>query len=139
MDPGDAGGGQRRRPVGRSAVPAAGEPDGVGPDGRSLGKVTYLTSFGAFGRDAYAYVAKGKGYFAEAGFDLDIKPGAGTGDNIKVIVGGRAQFTPIDLTGGLLTAGRAPGRSPGFTAVAGAIPAGLTPEQAIDFSLPPTA
>ncbi|HEX8346487.1 MAG TPA: ABC transporter substrate-binding protein, partial [Actinoplanes sp.] len=44
---------------------------------------------------------------------------AGTGDNIKVIVGGQAQFAPIDLTGGLLTAGKADGKAPGFTAVAG--------------------
>jgi NitT/TauT family transport system substrate-binding protein len=85
---------------------------------QSLAKVTYLTSFGTFGRDAYAYVAKEKGYFKEAGFDVDVKPGAGTGDNIKLILGGQAQFTPIDLTGGLLTAGKG-GKDPGFTAVAG--------------------
>ena len=86
---------------------------------QSLEKITYLTSFGNFGRDAYAYVAKEKGYFRDAGFDVDIKPGAGTGDNIKLIVGGQAQFTPIDLTGGLLTAGGGGGKEPGFTAVAG--------------------
>jgi NitT/TauT family transport system substrate-binding protein len=86
---------------------------------QSLEKVTYLTSFGTFGRDAYAYVAKEKGYFRDAGFDVDIKPGAGTGDNIKLVVGGQAQFTPIDLTGGLLTAGNGGGKEPGFTAVAG--------------------
>jgi NitT/TauT family transport system substrate-binding protein len=83
----------------------------------TLEKVTYLTSFGNFGRDAYAQVAKDKGFFKEAGFDVDIKPGAGTGDNIKQIVAGSAQFTPIDLTGGLLTAGGAQ-KVKGFTAVA---------------------
>jgi NitT/TauT family transport system substrate-binding protein len=85
---------------------------------QSLEKITYLTSFGTFGRDAYAYVAKEKGYFKAAGFDVEVKPGAGTGDNIKLIVGGQAQFSPIDLTGGLLTAGK-DGKDPGFTAVAG--------------------
>ena len=45
---------------------------------QSLEKVTYLTSFGNFGRDSYAYVAKEKGYFKDAGFDVDIKPGGGT-------------------------------------------------------------
>jgi NitT/TauT family transport system substrate-binding protein len=84
-----------------------------------LEKVTYLTSFGTFGRDSYAYVAKEKGYFKDAGFDVDIKPGAGTGDNIKLIISGQAQFTPIDLTGGLLTAGANGGKDAGFTAVAG--------------------
>lgn len=86
-------------------------------DGRSLEKITYLTSSGSFGRDAYAYVAKEKGYFADAGFDVDIVPG--TGDNIRAIVGGQAHFAPIDLTAALLTAGRSRGRAPGFTVVAG--------------------
>lgn len=87
---------------------------------QTLEKVTYLTSFGNFGRDGYAYVAKEKGYFREAGFDVDIKPGAGSGENVKSIVGGQAQFTPIDLTGGLLAAGGAGGapKVTGFTAVA---------------------
>ena len=85
---------------------------------QSLEKITYLTSFGTFGRDAYAYVAKEKGYFSDAGFDVDIKPGNGTLDNLKAIVAGNAQFTPLDLTGLLLAAG---GKQPitGFTAVAG--------------------
>ncbi|HET9516136.1 MAG TPA: ABC transporter substrate-binding protein [Actinoplanes sp.] len=97
---------------------AAEEPD-AGNGAQTLEKVTYLTSFGTFGRDSYVYLAKEKGYFRDAGFDVDIKPGAGTGDNIKLIVGGQAQFTPIDLTGGLLTAGNGGGKDPGFTAVAG--------------------
>jgi NitT/TauT family transport system substrate-binding protein len=88
---------------------------------QSLEKITYLTSFGTFGRDAYAYVAKDKGYFKDAGFDVDIKPGAGTLDNLKAIVAGNVQFTPLDLTGLLLAAGGAGGKPPitGFTAVAG--------------------
>jgi NitT/TauT family transport system substrate-binding protein len=83
----------------------------------SLERVTYLTSFGQFGRDAYAYVAKEKGFFRDAGFDVEIKAGTGTGDNIKQIVAGQAQFTPIDLTGGLLAAG-GDGKVTGFTMVA---------------------
>ncbi len=85
---------------------------------QSLEKVTYLTSFGTFGRDAYAYVAKEKGYFRDAGFDVDIKAGSGTLDNLKAVTGGQAQFTPLDLTGLLLAAG---GKQPvtGFAAVAG--------------------
>ena len=91
----------------------------AGPDNaQSLEKVTYLTSFGNFGRDAYAYVAKEKGYFRDAGFDVDIKPGSGTLDNLKAVVGGQAQFTPLDLTGLLLAAGK---KDPitGFTVVGG--------------------
>ena len=86
---------------------------------QSLEKITYLTSFGTFGRDAYAYVAKEKGYFQDAGFDVDIKPGSGTLDNLKAVVGGQAQFTPLDLTGLLLAAGKKDGAITGFAAVAG--------------------
>ena len=87
---------------------------------QSLEKVVYLTSFGNFGRDSYAYVAKEKGYFKDAGFDVEIKPGKGSLDNIKSVIGGQAQFTPIDLTGGLLAAGGANGAAKvtGFTAIA---------------------
>jgi NitT/TauT family transport system substrate-binding protein len=86
--------------------------------GQSLEKVVYLTSFGNFGRDSYAYVAKEKGYFKDAGFDVDIKPGAGTGENIKQIIAGNANFTPVDLTGSLLAAG-GKDKVTGFTGVAG--------------------
>jgi NitT/TauT family transport system substrate-binding protein len=89
-----------------------------GGGGQALEKVVYLTSFGNFGRDSYAYVAKEKGYFKDAGFDVDIKPGAGTGENIKQIVAGNALFTPTDLTGGLLSAG-GKDKVTGFVAVAG--------------------
>lgn len=86
---------------------------------QALEKITYLTSFGNFGRDAYAYVAKEKGYFKDAGFDVDIKPGSGTFDNLQKIVAGSAQFTPLDLTGLLLAAGSKDKPVTGFTTVAG--------------------
>ncbi|RVX41426.1 NitT/TauT family transport system substrate-binding protein [Nonomuraea polychroma] len=72
---------------------------------KPLEKVTYLTSFGNFGRDAYAWVAKDKGFFREAGLDVDIKPGSGTGDNIAKVEAGAAMFAPVDLTGLLLARG----------------------------------
>jgi ABC-type nitrate/sulfonate/bicarbonate transport system substrate-binding protein len=89
---------------------------GAGADAKALKKVTYLTSFGNFGRDAYAWVAKDKGFFEEAGFDVEIKPGQGTGGVIPAVVSGQAQFGPIDLTGGLLQMGS--GQAKDFVAVA---------------------
>jgi len=86
---------------------------------QSLEKITYLTSFGTFGRDSYAYVAKDKGYFKEAGFDVDIQSGNGTLENLKQVVAGKAQFTPLDLTGLLLAAGAPKNPITGFAAVAG--------------------
>jgi NitT/TauT family transport system substrate-binding protein len=85
--------------------------------GKNLEKVTYLTSFGNFGRDAYAWVAKEKGFFADAGFEVDIKPGGGTGDNITKVEAGAAMFTPLDLTGVLLARGN--GGAKDVVAVAG--------------------
>ena len=78
--------------------------------------MTYLTSFGNFGRDSYAWVAKEKGFFDDAGFDVEIKPGQGTGAVIQTVVGGQADFGPIDLTGGLLQMGN--GQAKDFVAVA---------------------
>ncbi|GAB1645000.1 ABC transporter substrate-binding protein [Krasilnikovia sp. MM14-A1259] len=100
-----------------AAAGCSGDSDDAKAKGKSLEKVTYLTSFGTFGRDAYAYVAKEKGYFADAGFDVDIKPGGGTGENLKIVTAGQAQFAPIDLTGMLLAAGS--GQAKGFVAVSG--------------------
>jgi NitT/TauT family transport system substrate-binding protein len=90
--------------------------DAKGGNGGALEKVTYLTSFGNFGRDSYAWVAKEKGFFKDAGFDVEIKPGQGTGMVIQTIVGGQADFGPIDLTGGLLQFGN--GQAKDFVAVA---------------------
>ena len=91
------------------------EDSSSGNSGGELVKVTYLTSFGAFGRDAYGAVALEKGFFKEAGFDVTIQKGQGTGGNITAIVSGQADYTPIDLTGGLLVYGKG---TKDFTAVA---------------------
>jgi NitT/TauT family transport system substrate-binding protein len=66
-------------------------------------KVTYLTSFNTFGRDAYAYVAQEKGFFREAGLDVTINPGTGTVDVLKLVGAGRAQFGVGDLTATMIT------------------------------------
>ncbi|MFE9104422.1 ABC transporter substrate-binding protein [Actinomadura geliboluensis] len=79
---------------------------GGGGDGKSGGStdtVHYLTSFNTFGRDAFAYVAEEKGYFKEAGLDVDIKPGSGTVDVMKLLAGGRADFGAGDFTTALIT------------------------------------
>jgi NitT/TauT family transport system substrate-binding protein len=83
--------------------------------GSALTKVTYLTSFGNFGRDSYGWVALEKGFFKDAGFDVTIELGAGTGGNIQKIVSGAAHYAPVDLTGGLLQIGQG---AKDFTAIA---------------------
>ncbi|ROO83069.1 NitT/TauT family transport system substrate-binding protein [Actinocorallia herbida] len=85
------------------AVTACGGGAEDGGSGASLEKVNYLTSFNTFGRDAYVYVAEEKGYFDEAGIDIDIKPGSGTVDVMKLLASGRADFGPGDFTAASIT------------------------------------
>lgn len=81
----------------------SGEPEG---GSAQLDKVTYLTAFGAVGRDAFAWVAQEKGYFRDAGLDVTIELGAATGENLKILAAGRAQFGQLDLTGTWILAGK---------------------------------
>ena len=68
-----------------------------------LQKVSYLTSFNTFGREAYAYVALDKGYFKDAGFDVKITPGSGTVDVMKLVAGGQADYGIGDFTAFAIT------------------------------------
>jgi NitT/TauT family transport system substrate-binding protein len=69
-------------------------------------RLTYVTAFGAAGRDAFAWIAQEKGYFRDAGLDVSIKLGAATGENLKLLAGGQAQFATLDLIGALIQAGK---------------------------------
>jgi len=69
----------------------------------SLTKVSYLTSFNNFGREAYAYVALEKGYFKDAGFEVKINPGSGTVDVMKLVAGGQADYGIGDFTAVVIT------------------------------------
>jgi len=80
--------------------------DKAGANGKQVEKITYLTAFGAVGRDAFAWVAQEKGYFKEAGFDVNIQLGAGTDPNLKAITAGQAQFGSLDMTGVMIQAGK---------------------------------
>src|SRR5689334_10923891 len=64
--------------------------------------VTYLTGFRITAQDAPMYVAKEKGYFRDAGLDVDIQPGAGTQRNLATLKSGQAQFACIDVAGGII-------------------------------------
>ncbi|BCJ50675.1 hypothetical protein Asp14428_21500 [Actinoplanes sp. NBRC 14428] len=68
-------------------------------------KVTYVTAFGAVGRDSFVWLAKEKGFFKEAGIDIDIQKGAGNVQNLTMIKSGQAQFSALDFTGAVIQAG----------------------------------
>ncbi|MFI6466105.1 ABC transporter substrate-binding protein [Streptomyces sp. NPDC050538] len=67
--------------------------------------ITYVTAFGAAGRDAFAWVAEQKGYFRQAGIDVKIELGKAAGENLKALASGNAQFTSLDFTGAMISAG----------------------------------
>ncbi|WP_033280769.1 ABC transporter substrate-binding protein [Streptomyces sp. NRRL F-525] len=67
--------------------------------------LTYVTAFGAAGRDAFAWVAEQKGYFRQAGIDVKIELGKAAGENLKALASGNAQFTSLDFTGAMISAG----------------------------------
>ncbi|MBB5800944.1 NitT/TauT family transport system substrate-binding protein [Saccharothrix ecbatanensis] len=91
--------------IAMAATGCGGSDGDSGSDDGSAGldKVAYLTSFSTFGRDAYAYVALEKGYFAEAGLDVTITPGTGSVDVLKLVASGRADFGIADFTATAIT------------------------------------
>lgn len=72
--------------------------DSTGSGGKELTKVTYVTGFGTGGHDAFAYVGLDKGFFREAGLDVNVQTGA-PATNRQTVEAGKAQFTYVDLTG----------------------------------------
>ncbi|MFK3981194.1 ABC transporter substrate-binding protein [Micromonospora sp. NPDC050397] len=87
---------------------AAGCSDGGEPDPGDVAgtpdRVTYLTGFGTGGHDAFAWVAREKGFFAEAGLDVTVQLGAPATNN-QALASGRAQFTYSDITQLMIQAG----------------------------------
>jgi NitT/TauT family transport system substrate-binding protein len=74
-------------------------------NGGKVDKVSHMTAFGAVGRDAMVWVAKEKGYFKEAGIEVEIVLGAGTDTALKGVTSGQVQFALVDMTGSLIQAG----------------------------------
>lgn len=77
-----------------------------GNSAKQADKITYITAFGAVGRDAFVWVAKEKGYFKEAGIEVDIKEGAGNQQNLTALKSGQVQFAALDFTGAVIQAGK---------------------------------
>ncbi len=77
---------------------------GGGPErAQQLEQINYATSFGLFGRDAYVYVAVDRGYFRQAGFEVNVVSGTGSVDNMKLLAAGRLDYAPIDFSALVLT------------------------------------
>ncbi|WP_030434135.1 ABC transporter substrate-binding protein [Actinoplanes subtropicus] len=88
-----------------SACSSSDDSEGSGGTG-ALKKVTYVTAFGAVGRDSFVWVAKEKGYFKDAGLDVTIQKGAGNAQILGLIKGKQADFAALDFTGAEIQAGK---------------------------------
>jgi NitT/TauT family transport system substrate-binding protein len=86
-----------------AAVATAGLLGACGSKARSSGprgteKVSILTGASFQGREAPIFVARDKGWFAEAGLEVQVLPGKGTTENLKTLVGGQATFATLDVS-----------------------------------------
>jgi len=106
------------------------DPKPASSGGGSVDKINYMTSFGTFGREAYAYVAKKKGFFTDAGLDVTIKPGNGSGDNIKLLAGGQADMVVVDFAALAIAVGK--GQVSGMTAFAAVLQRSLAGVMTLD-------
>jgi len=73
-------------------------------DAPGVDKVTFVTTFGTFGREAAAYVAGAKGFFAEAGIEVEIQPGRAGDYNMQLIRSQSAEFASVDYAGAVMRA-----------------------------------
>jgi NitT/TauT family transport system substrate-binding protein len=78
---------------------------GGSASGGKTDKVSYITAFGAVGRDSFVWVAQQKGYFKDAGIDVTIQKGAGNVPNLTALKAGQVQFAALDFTGAVIQAG----------------------------------
>src|SRR5262245_48073606 len=91
-------------PIGLAACGGHKPGTGTNPPDRP-DKVGSVTGFGTFGREAYAWVAKDKGYFAENGIEVTIVPGSAGETNLNLLRAGKADFAVIDYSGAVVRAG----------------------------------
>lgn len=99
-------------------VTAAGCGSSTKSDSKGADKVTYLTAYGAVGRDAFAWVALDKGYFKKNNLDVKIQLGNAASTNLKELSAGQAQFAALDFTGAMIAAGNGKAKGQQFQAIA---------------------
>ena len=63
-----------------------------------LKKITFLTNYVFNGRHAPFFVGLEKGFYKEAGFDIDIKPTTGSGFVVTAIDGGKADYGMANIS-----------------------------------------
>ena len=80
--------------------------EGSGDKPTSLQKVSYLSGASILGREAFVYVAMDKGYFKDAGFEVEVQAGKGTNANLQLLQSGKVDFAALDITAALIEYGK---------------------------------
>ena len=78
-----------------AALLAASLPDEAAAQGK---KITFLTNYVFNGRHAPFFVGVDKGFYRDAGFDMQIQPATGSGFVITAIDGGKADYGMADVS-----------------------------------------
>jgi len=68
------------------------------PADKPLKKITFLTNYVFHGRHSPFFVGLEKGYYKEAGFDIQISPSTGSGFVVSAIEGGKADYGMAEST-----------------------------------------
>src|SRR6201990_1718209 len=80
----------------------------IGAFAQAPKKITFLTNYVYNGRHAPFFVGLEKGFYKEAGFDIDIKPATGSGFVITAIDGGKADYGMADVSRGARGSAKGP-------------------------------
>lgn len=65
---------------------------------KPLTKITFLTNYVFHGRHSPFFVGLDKGFYKEAGFDIDIKPSTGSGFVVSALEGNKADYGMAEST-----------------------------------------
>ena len=77
-----------------------------GDQAAAIEKVSYLTGASILGREAFAFIAIEKGYFKQAGFEVEVQSGKGTNANLALLQSGKVDFAALDITAALIEYGK---------------------------------
>ncbi len=72
---------------------------------KPVDKVGYVTGFGSFGRESYAWVADKKGFFKDQNIEVSIQPGSAGDANTTALEAGKVQFAVVDFATALTQIG----------------------------------
>jgi NitT/TauT family transport system substrate-binding protein len=81
-----------------AALAAALMPIAASAQGTGAKKITFLTNYVFNGRHAPFFVGAEKGFYKDAGFDMQIQPATGSGFVITAIDGGKADYGMADVS-----------------------------------------